>query len=91
MNPCEPNHILKIESGNTGIFFLGLNALLGICDRLVLGDEKKKKWTIADLIKNSIHFFQVQHVHLGDHHVVRKRSIDQNLRIKLYYDESVYK
>merc|ERR1719361_2921870 len=34
---------------------------------------------------------EVQHVHLEDHHVVRKRSIDQNLRIKLYYDESVYK
>jgi len=52
--------------------------------------EAGKKWT--DLIKNSIHFFfQVQHVHLEDHHVVRKRSIDQNLRIKLYYDESVYK
>ena len=24
-------------------------------------------------------------------HEVRKRSADQNLRIKLYYDESVYK
>eukprot|EP00095_Tigriopus_kingsejongensis_P009355 snap_masked-scaffold488_size158317-processed-gene-0.1 protein:Tk09355 transcript:snap_masked-scaffold488_size158317-processed-gene-0.1-mRNA-1 annotation:"PREDICTED: uncharacterized protein LOC100678118" len=34
---------------------------------------------------------EVMHVHLEDHHVVRKRSIDQNLRIKLYYDESVYK
>ena len=42
MNPWEPNHILNIESGNTGTFFLGLNALLGICDRSVLGDEKKK-------------------------------------------------
>ena len=37
------------------------------------------------------HLFQVIHVHLEDHHSVRKRSIDQNLRIKLYYDESVYK
>jgi len=34
---------------------------------------------------------EVIHVHLEDHHSVRKRSIDQNLRIKLYYDESVYK
>lgn len=36
-------------------------------------------------------YFQVIHVHLEDHHVVKKRSINQNLRIKLYYDESVYK
>jgi hypothetical protein len=35
--------------------------------------------------------FQVQHVHLEDHHVVRKRSINQNIRIKLYYDDSVFK
>ena len=35
--------------------------------------------------------FQVIHTHLEEHHVVRKRSLDQNLRIKLYYDESVYK
>lgn len=34
---------------------------------------------------------EVQHVHLEEHHVLRKRSIDQNLRIKLYYDDSVYK
>jgi hypothetical protein len=38
-----------------------------------------------------INIFQVQHVHLEEHHVLRKRSIDQNLRIKLYYDDSVYK
>ncbi|XP_040565883.1 leishmanolysin-like peptidase [Lepeophtheirus salmonis] len=34
---------------------------------------------------------EVQHVHLEDHHSLRKRSLDQNLRIKLYYDGSVYK
>ena len=38
-----------------------------------------------------INLFQVQHVHLEEHHILRKRSIDQNLRIKLYYDDSVYK
>ena len=26
-----------------------------------------------------------------DHHTIRKRSLDQQLRIKLYYDESVYR
>ena len=35
--------------------------------------------------------FQVIHVHLEEEHVVKKRSLNQNLRIKLYYDESVYK
>ena len=30
-------------------------------------------------------------ISLEESHVVRRRSIDQNLRIKLYYDESVYR
>ena len=30
-------------------------------------------------------------VHLEDGHKIRKRSAEQNLRIKLYYDTSVYK
>ena len=30
-------------------------------------------------------------ISLEEAHQVRKRSIDQNLRIKLYYDESVYR
>jgi len=30
-------------------------------------------------------------IHLDEPHEVRKRSIDENLRIKLYYDESVYR
>ena len=30
-------------------------------------------------------------IHLEEPHEVRKRSVDQNLRIKLYYDESVYR
>jgi len=30
-------------------------------------------------------------IHLEEAHEVRKRSIDENLRIKLYYDESVYR
>ena len=49
--------------------------------------------TFATIIANFfyIKLFQVQHVHLEEHHVLRKRSIDQNLRIKLYYDDSVYK
>ena len=47
---------------------------------------------LLSILDYILHFiFQVQHVHLEEHHVVRKRSIDQNLRIKLYYDESVYK
>ena len=45
----------------------------------------------------SVSFFQViHHVRLeqddgADHHTISKRSADQNLRIKLYYDRSVYK
>jgi hypothetical protein len=35
---------------------------------------------------------QVIHdVHIEPAHIVRKRSIDQPLRILLYYDESVYR
>ena len=30
-------------------------------------------------------------ISLEESHEVRRRSIDQNLRIKLYYDESVYR
>ncbi|GIY81664.1 leishmanolysin-like peptidase [Caerostris darwini] len=33
----------------------------------------------------------VQHVHLEPHHIVRKRSISQPLRIKVFYDKSVYR
>lgn len=35
---------------------------------------------------------QVVHgVHLGPAHLIRKRSLDNPLRILLYYDESVYR
>ena len=30
-------------------------------------------------------------VHLEDHHVIKKRAVNQPLRIKLYYDPSVYR
>lgn len=36
--------------------------------------------------------FKVVHgVHLGPAHIIRKRSLDNPLRILLYYDESVYR
>lgn len=35
---------------------------------------------------------QVIHgVHLEPAHVMRRRSLDQSLRVKIYYDVSVYK
>ena len=44
---------------------------------------------------NSIIYLQVlPAIHLEDPsevHVIKKRSLDQQLRIKLYYDESVYR
>jgi hypothetical protein len=33
----------------------------------------------------------IRDVHIEPPHVVKKRSIDQPLRILLYYDESVYR
>lgn len=49
---------------------------------------------------SSVHFFSlprldffqvIRGVHLEDKHVIRKRSLDQPLRILLYYDESVFR
>ena len=57
---------------------------------MILSRMSRNNCPLSVLILCS-HLFQVIHVHLEDHHSVRKRSIDQNLRIKLYYDESVYK
>ncbi|KAG8200700.1 hypothetical protein JTE90_022316 [Oedothorax gibbosus] len=34
---------------------------------------------------------EIQHVHLEPPHIVRKRSISQPLRIKVFYDKSVYR
>ncbi|CAG2122837.1 unnamed protein product, partial [Medioppia subpectinata] len=32
---------------------------------------------------------QVNHIHLEDKHVIQKRSADQSLRIRVFYDSSV--
>ena len=45
-------------------------------------------------VKSIIHPQVLPAIHLEDPsevHVIKKRSLDQQLRIKLYYDESVYR
>ena len=46
---------------------------------------------IGHMITNDCPVQVLPSIHLEAPHEIRKRSLDQQLRIKLYYDESVYR
>lgn len=54
--------------------------------------ETKKKVYVRYYLIVYVFIFQVLHdVHIEPAHIMKKRSVNQSLRILLYYDESVYR
>ncbi|XP_018320626.1 leishmanolysin-like peptidase [Agrilus planipennis] len=47
----------------------------------------------AHRLCNHVHpkHYEVNHVHIEPEHLMKKRSVDQNVRILLWYDDSVYR
>ena len=73
------------------IDYLAPHVFLTILNNLGLIIMQNRK---VEKVNSIIHLQVLPAIHLeepSDVHVIKKRSLDQQLRIKLYYDESVYR
>ena len=61
---------------------------LAICGPVRITSEQKNEGHVCSHKYPTVHDIP-QHVHLEHKHHVMKRSADQNLRIKVFYDSSV--